>query len=188
MGCGLQLLRQRRGLRRWRERGDHGSRHRGSRLATPGLRAVDQGVLGCRRQRPQHEQHLESEVPASLHRGLSRSVAGRFRGPAVLSPRRPQHPPRGDGVGDERSGRSGQGVVLGYERVDRRRDSRRVGDRRASPSAQAGHGTAAVQHARASTRRGRVQASVRGHRTGCHHLESAGFGRVDREVHRWCAR
>ena len=41
-------------------------------------------------------------------------------------------------MGDERHHQLGQGAVLGHERVDGRRDPRRVGDRRPAPPAQAG--------------------------------------------------
>ena len=46
----------------------------------------------------------------------------------------------------------GQGAVLGHQRVDGRRDPRRVGDRRAAPPPQAGDGAAAVQPARTASK------------------------------------
>ncbi len=52
---------------------------------------------------------------------------------------------------------SGQGAVLGNLGVGRRRDPRRLGDRRAPQPAQAGDGTAAVQHPRAQEGRDRVR-------------------------------
>ena len=60
--------------------------------------------------------------------------------------------------------RARQGAVLGHQRVEGRRDPRRVGDRRAAPPAQAGDGAAAVQPARAHQGRGRVRPPVRRHR------------------------
>ena len=51
-------------------------------------------------------------------------------------------------MGDERHRVGGQGAVLGYERVGRRRDPRGDRDRRAPSPAQAGHRAAAVQPAR----------------------------------------
>ena len=63
----LQLLRQRRGLRRRRERGDHGPRHRRARLAALVVRADDEGVLGPPR-RAQHAEHAQPQVPDARHR------------------------------------------------------------------------------------------------------------------------
>ena len=55
-------------------------------------------------------------------------------------------------MGDDDLIERGQGALLGHQRVERRRDPRRVGDRRAAPPAQAGDGAAAVQPARARPR------------------------------------
>jgi hypothetical protein len=52
-------------------------------------------------------------------------------------------------VGDVDIVERGQGPLLGHLGVERRRDPRRLGDRRAPPPAQAGDGAAAVQPVRA---------------------------------------
>ncbi len=145
----VQLLRQRRGLRRRRERGDHGPGHRRARLAALVVRADDEGVLGPQ-QGAQHAEHPEPQVPDARHRRLAGAVRARLRRHPVLPPVRPRHAARGDGVGDERHHLGRQGALLGHQRVGGRRDPRRHRDRRAPPPAQADHRAAAVQHARAA--------------------------------------
>ena len=94
-----------------------------------------------------NRKYLIQAIDGSLER-----FGPRLRGPRLLPPGRPRHPDRGDGVGHVRHGQRGQGPLLGHLGVDRRRDPRRVGDRRAPPPAQAGHGAAPVQPAVARTK------------------------------------
>ena len=179
----VQLLRQRRGLRRWRERGDHGSRAGRARLAALVLRADHQGLLG-HPQRPEHAQHAEPQVPDAGDRRLTRAVRRRLRRPPLLPPFRSGHHARGDGVGDERHRVVGEGDVLGYQRVGGRRDPRRHRDRRAPPPPQAGHRAAAVQPVRTGAGRAGVRPDLRRHWVRRHDLEPAGLRSADRQVPR----
>ena len=70
----LQLLRQRRGVRRRRERSDHGPRHPRARLAALELRAQLEVLLGHRAS-AQHAQHAEPQVPDAGDRRLARAAA-----------------------------------------------------------------------------------------------------------------
>ncbi len=83
---------------------------------------------------------------------------------------------------------TGQAHVLGHVGVDRRRDPRRVGDRRAPPPAQAGRRAAAVQPAQPPAGRARVRPALRGHRPRPHHLEPARVRPAHRQVPRRRAR
>ncbi len=144
----LQLLRQRRGLCRWRERGDHGPGARRARLAALVVRPHDEGVLGPP-QRAEHAQHAQPQVPDAGDRRLARPSAAGLRRHPLLPSVRPGHDAGGDGVGDERHRVVGKGPLLGHERVGGRRDPGGDRDRRAPPPAQAGDRTTAVQPARA---------------------------------------
>ena len=112
----LQLLRQRRGLRRRRERGDHGSSPHRARLATLVVRPHDEAVLG-HPPRPEHAQHAQPQVPHAGDRRLARTAAAGLRRHPLLPPRRPGDDAGGDGVGDERHRLGRQGAVLGHQRV-----------------------------------------------------------------------
>ena len=109
-----------------------------ARLDAAQLRAQHQVLLGPRRRSPNMAQHAQPQVPDAGHRRLAGAHAARLPRPRLLPPRRSEHADRGDGVGDERHRLVGQGAVLGHQRVDGRRDPRRLGDRRAPPPAQAG--------------------------------------------------
>ncbi len=145
-----QLLRQRRGLRRRRVRADHGRGHRRARLAPAVLRDLDQGLLGHRTTRSTCGTRSTASTCMQAIDGSLRAPRPRLRRPALLPPARPRAR-----RSRRRSGRCptsvelGQGPLLGHVGVDRRRDPRRVGDRRPPPPAQAGGRAAAVQPVRA---------------------------------------
>ena len=166
-----ELLRQRGVVRGRRVRAHHGRSDRQARLGAAQLRHLDEGVLGTAR-RPQHEEHAEPQVPDAGDRRFARTARPRLRRPLVLSPRRPEHADRGDGVGDVRHRRrQRQGALLGHLGVGAGRDPRRVGDRRTPSPAQAGDGAAAVQPAAtacasSSSTRGCTRTSVSGSRSG----------------------
>jgi hypothetical protein len=85
----------------------------------------------------------------------------------------PNTPGRGNRLGHERHDHARQGALLGHVRMERRRNPRGVRHRGTAPSAQAGHGTAAVQPVPPQSRRTGIQAALRGHRSGPDHLEPA---------------
>ena len=108
-------------------------------------------------------QHAQPQVPVAGDRRLARAVRARLRRRRLLPPRRPRHPDRRDGVGDERHGVAGQGALLGHERVDGRRDPARDRHRRSAPPPQAGDRAVGVQPAQPRQGRGRVRPAVRRH-------------------------
>ena len=77
---------------------------------------------------------------------------------------------------------AGQGAVLGHQRVDGRRDPRRLGHRRSPPPAQAGDRAAAVQPVPPRAGRARVRPAVRRHRPRPDDLEPARLRPADRQV------
>ena len=83
---------------------------------------------------------------------------------------------------------SGKALYWGTSEWSRRRDPRRVGDRRAPPPAQARRRAAAVQPVRAPPGRAGVRPPLRRHRARPHHLEPAGVGPAHRQVPRRRAR
>lgn len=119
-----------------------GSERRGRRLSpaglgAPRLRRLVQGDLEHPR-RSKQSPHPQPRVPAPGHRPLPLTPWSGPRRPGVMSPARPQHADRRDGVSHERDGRIRPGPLPGHLVVERRRDPRRPGHRRPPPPARAG--------------------------------------------------
>ena len=115
------------------------------------LRADHQGVLGPRTGRAQHENTLNRKYLHAGDRRLARALRARLRRLLFCHRADPDTPIEETVWAMSDIVVARQGAVLGHQRVVGRRDPRRVGDRRAPPPAQAGHGAAAVQPARTAS-------------------------------------
>ena len=134
----------------------------------------------------EHAQHAQPQVPAAGDRRLARAARPRLRRPPLLPPRRPETRRSRRRCGRcPTSSPAGKALYWGTSEWTRRRDPRRVGDRRAPPPAQAGGGAAAVQPARTAERvEQRVRPALRRHRPRPHDVEPARVGPADRQVPR----
>ena len=180
-----QLLRQRRGLRQGRVRGDHG---RGAQAQLGWRRSsyiVSTKFFWGLNDGPNEKNTLNRKYLRQAIDGSLVAPGPRLRRPRVLPPprRRTRRSRRPCGAMHDMIAQ-GKALYWGTSEWSAAEIARGLADRRAPPPAQAGDGAAAVQPAAPRARRARVRAAVRRPRPRHDDLEPARLGPAHRQVQR----